>query len=109
MRGVRVFLVLAIAVVGIAYLVFSSGSRRGNPIPGELVAGDANDLVVGEPLRFQNLAIFPVFSQSQRHDDRFITLDEGLKDGSVEIFEKGAAPQGDSAGEPAATTETEAQ
>lgn len=53
----------------------------------ELAAGD---VVIGEPLQFANLTIFPVSSKEPRNDDRFITLDEGLKTGSVEILEMGA-------------------
>lgn len=48
------------------------------------------DFVIGEPISFQNLTIFPVSSRTPRTQDRFITLDQGLKDGTVEIFEKGA-------------------
>ncbi len=49
------------------------------------------DHVIGEPVRFQNLTIFPVSSRSPKTDDRFVTLDEGLKAGTVEILEAGAA------------------
>jgi hypothetical protein len=47
-------------------------------------------LRVGEPYRHANLAIFPVISQTPRSGDRFITLDEGLHAGTVEIYEVGA-------------------
>lgn len=61
-----------------------------------------SDYVIGEPVRFQNLTIFPVSSRSPKVDDRFVTLDEGLKAGTVEILEAGAAlAQSESAtGEP---------
>jgi len=49
------------------------------------------DFVVGEPVRFENLTIFPVASRVPKTDDRFITLDEGLKTGTVEIREVSAA------------------
>ena len=49
------------------------------------------DFVIGEPLRFENLTIFPVSSRVLKADDRFITLDEGLKAGTVEIRELGGA------------------
>lgn len=51
------------------------------------------DFVVGEPIRFQNLTVFPVASRVPKTEDRFITLDEGLKAGTVEIREIGAAAQ----------------
>jgi hypothetical protein len=92
MKSVRVFLVLAVAIVGIAYLVFSSSSHPGNPNVPKPAERDVDDLIVGEPIQFRNLTIFPVSSKSPRRDDRFITLDEGLKAGTVEVFEKGAAP-----------------
>lgn len=49
------------------------------------------DHTIGEPVRFQNLTIFPVSSRVPKTDDRFVTLDEGLKAGTVEILEAGAA------------------
>ena len=45
------------------------------------------DFTVGEPQRFANLTVFPVLSGSLLETDRFITLDEGLKTGAVEIRE----------------------
>jgi hypothetical protein len=48
-------------------------------------------LVVGQPYRYRNLTIFPIVSISPREQDRFITLDEGLKAGTVEIREMGGA------------------
>src|SRR5437762_1591989 len=89
MKGVRLFLVLGIAVLALAYLVFSPPDRANRKIP---TADSVNDLVIGEPIVFRNLAIFPVSSKMLRNDDRFITLDEGLKAGTVEILERGAAP-----------------
>ncbi len=47
--------------------------------------------VVDEPVRFKNLVIFPVSSRIARNGDRYITLDEGLKAGTVEISELGVA------------------
>jgi hypothetical protein len=49
-----------------------------------------NDLSVGEPIRYENLTIFPITSHTLRDTDRFITLDEGLKAGTVEVLEVGA-------------------
>ena len=49
-----------------------------------------NDFVVSKPVQHENLTIFPVLSTSLRSDDRFITLNEGLKAGTVEILELGA-------------------
>ncbi len=60
------------------------------PAPDEADA-PTGDLVVGEPISHGNLTIFPVSSRVLRDKDRFITLDEGLKAGTVEIREVGAA------------------
>jgi hypothetical protein len=64
------------------------------------------DLVVGEPVIYKNLAIFPVVSKVSQEWDRFITLDEGLRAGSVTVTETGAARgrgRGNAANRPNAT------
>src|SRR5262249_1617552 len=48
----------------------------------------ARNFVVGEAFQHQNLSIFPVTSRVPLSGDRFITLDDGLRDGTVEVFEK---------------------
>jgi hypothetical protein len=48
-------------------------------------------LIVGQGKTVGNLTLFPVSSPTLRDDDRFTTLDEGLKAGTVEIREIGAA------------------
>jgi hypothetical protein len=50
----------------------------------------AGDLTVGQPIRHGNLAVFPLISSKPKTEDRFVTLDQGLKDGSVKIMELGA-------------------
>jgi len=57
-------------------------------------AADAAGLVIGESIHEGNLTIFPVSSKSAKLDDRFITLDEGLRSGKVEILEVGAVEGG---------------
>lgn len=51
-----------------------------------------DDFVVSKPVQHKNLTIFPVVSKSTRMDDRFMTLNEGLQAGTVEIREMGARP-----------------
>lgn len=48
------------------------------------------NLIVGAPFRHANLMIFPVSSKEPKTEDRFISLDEGLKAGTIEVFEAGA-------------------
>jgi hypothetical protein len=45
---------------------------------------------VAAPIQHENLTIFPILSKTPRLEDRFMTLDEGLKAGTVEIVEMGA-------------------
>ncbi len=45
---------------------------------------------VGEPIVHENLAIFPVTSDASIGTDDFITLDEGLRAGTVTVTELGA-------------------
>jgi hypothetical protein len=85
MKSVRLFLVLIVAIVALAYLVISPAERGHREIA---------DLTVGEPIVFRNLTIFPVTSKTPRHEDRFITLDEGLRAGTVEVLELGAVTNG---------------
>jgi hypothetical protein len=55
-----------------------------------VVSGE--EFTIGEPVRHANLTVFPVLTKLPRTDDRFLTLNEGLKAGTVEIFERGALP-----------------
>jgi hypothetical protein len=57
-------------------------------------------LVVGQAVRHGNLTIFPVYSLLPRDSDRFITLDEGLKAGTVEIRETGSVQAANNAPQP---------
>ena len=83
-------------LVGVAVVAaaIAAWQRRGSEPVGdpatEIVAGDPAELVVGEPVRFKNLTIFPVSSTVARNQDRLITLAEGLQSGLVVISEVGA-------------------
>ena len=93
MNRVRSFYALGmfLGALGVLALATNSGGQK-PPKPAESLPGD---LVIGEPIAFQNLTVFPVSSKSPRMEDRFITLDEGLASGKVEIVEKGAPSQTD--------------
>ena len=45
------------------------------------------DIKIGKPVSFENVTIFPIISKTYRGKDRFITLDQGLKEGLVEVVE----------------------
>ena len=55
-------------------------------------AAPADELVIGEPILHANLTIFPILSSTPKMAQRFITLDEGLRTGKVEIMEVGMQP-----------------
>jgi hypothetical protein len=58
--------------------------------------------IVGEPIRHKNLTIFPVLSKVEQNGDRYITLDEGLRAGTVQVIEVGSTPSDDLQTAPAA-------
>ncbi len=66
------------------------------PTAAKPAAGQTGELIVGEPIHFANLTIFPIESRTPKTQKRFITLDEGLKAGTVSVMELGtpAAAQG---------------
>jgi hypothetical protein len=81
----------------VAYLVFSPGPSKPRPPIVARSAGVIDELIIGEPFIFENLAVFPVSSKTPRLSDRFITLDEGLRAGTIEIRERGAVVEGNQA------------
>lgn len=91
--------------VALACVVFSACNqaapvpKTGAPVETPAVSegppiSDGGDYVVSDPIRHANLTIFPVLSKTPRLEDPFITLDEGLKAGTVEIRELGARARG---------------
>ena len=92
-------------------IVFAVGSEQlasetpAQPPPGQTAKqapqqrNARDDLIVGEPIRAGNLTVFPISSRLPRNDDPYITLDEGLRAGTVEVLEVGAtaSPRGSSA------------
>jgi hypothetical protein len=63
--------------------VFSGGST---PPPGK----PAGDWRLLEPITYQNLTVFPVVSSGFYDTSGFLTLDEGLASGEVQVRERGA-------------------
>src|SRR5690349_5697712 len=51
--------------------------------------GGASDYKVLPPIRHGNLTVFPVVRASAHDTSGFLTLDEGLKSGEVEVTESG--------------------
>lgn len=98
MNRVRSFYALGILVAALAVLVVAT--NRDSQQPQAFVGKLPGDLVIGNPVVYRNLTVFPVSSKTPRTQDRFITLDEGLASGKVEIVEKGAAPQSQPSAQP---------
>ena len=70
--------------------VSGDGVWRGNEPAVDLkqpAAGQVGDWILGEPIQSANLTVFPLLSREPRSEDRFITLDEGIKQGTIEIVE----------------------
>lgn len=59
----------------------------------QLPVKGTKEFVVAEPVGHLNLAIFPIVSAIPVEHDRFVTLDEGFKAGTVQVFEVGAEPR----------------
>lgn len=74
-------------------LVVAEAAHAQKNVPRQ-ARSDPPQLIVGQGQSFGNLTLFPVSSPTLRGDDRFTTLDEGLKAGTVEIREVGAARAG---------------
>ncbi|MGD0899888.1 MAG: DUF6569 family protein [Thermoguttaceae bacterium] len=74
--------------------------QSGKPSAAQPDEAGIGDFVIGDPVRYKNLIVFPVASKAPRNEDRYLTLDEGLKAGTVQVFEVGAQPG--AAGQPAA-------
>ena len=53
----------------------------------QLPVKGSKEFVVAEPVSHLNLAIFPIVSVIPVEQDRFVTLDEGFKAGTVQVFE----------------------
>jgi hypothetical protein len=50
---------------------------------------------VGQPVSYKNLTLFPVIDEGAAHGvaaDAYVTLDEGIRSGTVEITERSAGP-----------------
>ena len=76
-----------LCLIAIACFLFALNSNNNQFHPDSQL----DDFVISQPIYYENLAIFAVSSRQLRDQDRFITLDEGLKAGTVKIFEVGAS------------------
>jgi hypothetical protein len=68
-------------------------NQKDSPQPAAAQASGLDDFVIGEPIRHANLAVFPVISKTPKTEDQYLTLEEGLKTKTVEVYEVGAQPR----------------
>lgn len=81
--------------------MFLVGCGRSSQTPEPIAPGTPlGNYLIGEPFRYGNLTVFPIASKTPRTEDRFITLDEGLKAGTVEIREIGTGSPNQQEDEP---------
>jgi hypothetical protein len=78
--------ILGLTVLAIA-LGLAMGARY-EARAGEI--GGTSDYKVLPPIRHRNLTVFPVVAASAHDTSGFLTLDEGLKSGEVEVMEAGS-------------------
>ena len=70
---------------------FDGGASGGNGSGAGEKHGGPDGWRLGEPVRYENLTIFPVLSKSNADTGEFETLDEGLASGDVLVTEHGAS------------------
>ena len=86
---VVIALITLAAVVHSGSIAGKTRSRTSTAKPAA-TAAKAQHWRVGEPVKFENLTIYPVLSTIAVANRPFITLDEGLKTGKVTVSEIGA-------------------
>jgi len=90
------FVALAIVVAAGMLAAFTAGAaqqgrilepvRHPSPVPRPV---PGIDLQVMDPVRYENLSIFPVMARQEFDTASFLTLDEGLASGEVLVTERG--------------------
>src|SRR6201997_2662821 len=81
----KIKLFLRFVVVAIVVGLMAGGGHEARA--GEV--GGNSDYKVLAPIRHGNLTVFPVVAPSTHDTKEFLTLDEGLKSGEVEVTESG--------------------
>ena len=82
---VAMILILAAGDCGQA---FAKNHKEKPSAPAQPAAAPAKEVTVGDfviaaPIQSKNLIVFPVLSVKPKNDDRYITLEEGLKSRKV--------------------------
>jgi hypothetical protein len=74
----------SLSAIGALGLVFSGTPSA--PLPGK----PSGEWRLLEPITYENLTVFPVVSSSDHDTNAFLTLDEGLASGEVQVREQGS-------------------
>jgi hypothetical protein len=81
---VKVFLGTLVLAIAAGLVVGARREARAGELP------ETSDYKVLAPIRHGNLTVFPVVSSASHDTGGFLTLDEGLKSGDVEVTEYGS-------------------
>jgi hypothetical protein len=81
---VKVFLGTLVLAIAAGLVVGARHEARAGELP------ETSDYKVLAPIRHGNLTVFPVVSSASHDTGGFLTLDEGLRSGEVEVTESGS-------------------
>ena len=79
----RCFLGFVVLAIVVGWVVGAERQAQAGEV------GGSSDYTVLAPIRHGNLTVFPVVASSTHDTKEFLTLDEGLKSGEVEVTESG--------------------
>ena len=82
--NVKVFFATMILAIAVGLVAGAQREARAGELP------EGPDYKVLAPIRHGNLTVFPVVASSSHDTGGFLTLDEGLKSGEVEVTESGS-------------------
>jgi hypothetical protein len=79
----KLFLGLVVVAIAVGLLATAGPKAQAGEV------GESADYKVLPPIRHGNLTVFPVVASATHDTEQFLTLDEGLKSGEVEVTESG--------------------
>ncbi len=80
---------VVLTITGLSVAVFTAIALLYPPTPAEAGLPPASHYQVLSPITHGNLTIFPVVASTTHDTNQFLTLDEGLRSGEVEVSEHG--------------------
>lgn len=79
------FVTLLVSILGCGTQPADTAKHQTNSTTSNHSSGSG--LAVAPPISFKNLTVFPIVSKEPCSNDLYVTLDEGLASGRVEVFE----------------------